>query len=292
MATRLWATEERDAPWSLLIFISDLVPIEINPLDFNRFFGYDESFKPSRALSFFKIREEKVRGILEDYGSIEVALRSIPEAVKKVVDVGTKLKPKESENGKEVGFPPRDRDEITGIHLSSLVENMKGHEEVLNEISEILGSGGIEYNYLGTIVSADGELRTILSLRRTDPDPLGGLLTVKTDVEGSHSFELEVIGSTGESHRSLDDLIKVSAKTERTKDDSKSVSSTSEEELLKDVLEVIRSEINIITSFRRVIGALSLHSPEDYHDLMKAYWMIKQSLIDTETSFRRCSLIR
>ena len=79
LATALWSGIGKPAPWSLIIFLREIAELDVHFRKFNAFMGYDLRFRPEMALMLVKVRDDKVRRLIERYGSIEKALMHLAE---------------------------------------------------------------------------------------------------------------------------------------------------------------------------------------------------------------------
>ncbi len=79
LATALWSEVRKPAPWSLILFLREITELDIHFRKFNAFMGYDLRFRPEMALMLVKVRDDKVRKLIEKYGSIEKAIMHLAE---------------------------------------------------------------------------------------------------------------------------------------------------------------------------------------------------------------------
>ncbi len=79
LASALWSEAGIPSPWSLIIFLQGIAKLDIHFRKFNAFMGYDLRFKPEMALMLVKVKDEKVRKLIWEYGSIERAIMHLAE---------------------------------------------------------------------------------------------------------------------------------------------------------------------------------------------------------------------
>ncbi len=292
LASALWVSSDVDAPWSLIFFFEGIAEIDVDCRLLNSILGYNPEFRPEAKFGFLKVREDRVERLIDKFGSIEEALAHLSELSKEGVLVGlgiAKLEKQGNSNTPTVKNTNGQLDENLRIfNLSSLVEVLKNHYSALESIMNLFKRYYLKYNIGKTIVEMDGRSVRSIILLVPSASPAAATITVGTEPQGGSFYEVELIDGGSYLFTSLEDLeglLREINATQQVSCDEYQYSLP--DDLPKRVLEIMESEIHLIGLLRRALQTYLKCFTHHCASLGSAYVLIKEGLIDTETSLHQ-----
>ncbi|KNH37301.1 hypothetical protein SZL87_07680 [Exiguobacterium indicum] len=74
LAEKIWGLDSDNRAWENLFFLDEVETVDIDRLEFNDFFGYDENHFPQ---GFKKVRSDRLQKRLETHGTIDEILSEL-----------------------------------------------------------------------------------------------------------------------------------------------------------------------------------------------------------------------